>query len=160
MIELMPTNDMDAVKTIAGHSDIWRRFSDGVEFEDYEPVNDTRHQWILITHDSQVVGVIRVYCESTCAIQFHPYMISEYRRYVREMTRLFYKWFLENVPKTICKINVLTPECFQSVINAARKMGFQKEGVSRDSYRLNDTVYNQIMSGITRKEVENVLEKS
>ena len=157
MIALIPTDDMDTVKTIASHPDIWPRFADGVEVEDYHPCNDDCNQWLIIYVDSEIAGLIRVFCESTCAIEFHPYMVKSYRKHVRDMTRLFFEWFLANTPESIIKINIMVPECYTSTINASRKMGFILEGVMRDGYRLNGKVYNQIMSGITRKEVLNVL---
>lgn len=154
MITLLPTDDMGLVKFIAAHHDIWARFSDGVNLEDYEPENDNRTQWLVIKSDDETAGIIRVYCESTCAIEFHPYMFKPYRKYVREMTTAFFQWFLNNTPESIIKVNIMTPECYQSVINASRKMGFIREGINRDSYRLNNKVYNQIMSGITKAEVK------
>jgi len=159
MIELIPTDDMEAVKNIASHPDIWPRFSDGVDIEDYHPSNDDCNQWLVIHIDNNIAGIIRVYCQSTCAIEYHPYMYKTYRKHFREMTRVFYEWFLTGTPEDILKINVMIPECYKSTINASRKVGFILEGVNRDSYRLDGKVYNQIMSGITRKEVENVLAK-
>jgi hypothetical protein len=160
VIELIPTESMEMVRNIAAHPDIWSRFSDGVEIEDYHPCNDDCNQWLIIYVDSDIAGIIRVFCESTCAIEYHPYMTKPYRKYFRDTTALFYKWFLENTPDSTVKINVMFPECFKSTLNASKKVGFIQEGVNRDSYRLDGKVYNQIMSGITRKEVEHELAKS
>jgi len=154
LIMLSPTDNMFMVKSILFHDDIWSRFSDGVKTEDYEPDNNDRTQWLIIYYDQEIAGVIRVFCETTCAIQFHPYMIKPYRKYVREMTEAFFHWFIDEIPRSILKINVMTPDCYKSVINATKKMGFTQEGINRDSYRKDGIVYNQTMSGITRKEVE------
>lgn len=153
MITLQPTDDMETVEAIAFHGDIWERFSDGVKKQDYEPPNTNREQWLIIKYNDEIAGIIRVYCKSTCAIEFHPYMLKKYRRYVREMALRFFEWFL-TLPEQIVKINVLTPECYKSVLNAEKKTGFIQEGIIRDSYRLDGQVYNQIASGITREEVK------
>lgn len=158
-INLAPTDDTAKIKKIAAHADIWPRFSDGVAIEDYEPLNDERHQWFLIMNDNLEVGLIMVEQESNCSIGFHPYMLKPFRRYFRDVVKLFFKWFLDDVPASICKINVLIPECFKSTINAAKKTGFKQEGVMRSSYAFNGLIYDQIMSGITRKEVINVMAK-
>lgn len=156
VIALVPTNNLDTVKLIAGHPDIWPRFSDGVSLDDYEPCNDDRTQWIIIYSGEHVAGIIRVYCESTCAIEYHPYMKKKYRRHFREVTKLFYQWFL-SLPESVIKINVMFPECYKSTLNASRKVGFKQEGVNRQSYRKDEQVFDQIMSGITREEVEQCL---
>tara|TARA_R110000850_G_C9996087_1_gene467980 strand:+ start:27726 stop:28202 length:477 start_codon:yes stop_codon:yes gene_type:complete len=157
MITLTATDDMGLVKEIAGHQDIWDRFSDGVKREDYEPDNSGRTQWLVIHSGDEVAGVIMVFCETTCAIGFHPYMYKKYRCYAREMIKAFFNWFIEVIPESVCKINVEIPDCYMSTVNVAKKTGFKHEGVNRDSYRRNGKVYNQIMSGITRKEVEQCL---
>ena len=153
MIKLISTDNMSVIVRILSHDDLWERFSDGVEFKDYTPSNGEQERWLLIYNDNDIVGVIYVYCESTCSIGFHPYMLKKYRRYGREMVKKFYKWFLENLPESYVKINVAIPECFKSTVNFALKVGFTQEGINRNSYKYNDTIYNKIALGITRGEI-------
>ncbi len=157
MISLKPTDDMMLVRQIAISPDIWNRFSDGVTIDDYVPSNNDQEQWLLILNDNETVGIIYIFCETTCSLGFHPYMLKAHRRYGREMVKLFYDWFLKNIPESYCKINGVVPECFKSVINFAFKVGFTQEGINRNSYRFNGKIYNQVMLGITREEVLNVV---
>jgi RimJ/RimL family protein N-acetyltransferase len=69
----------------------------------------------------------------------------------------FYEWVLENTEDRINKINVSIPENDKRVINFAKKVGFKKEGLNRDSYMKNGTIYAQQNLGITRSEIEDYI---
>lgn len=159
MISLIPTDNMEDVRNILSHDDIWSRYSDGVDFDDFTPTNTSREQWLIVMDNGFILGIIYVHCDTSCSLGFHPYLIKKYRSHGREMVKSFFKWFLDAVPESYLKINVVIPECFKSTVNFSRKVGFTQEGVSRDSYKFNNKVYNRIISGITREEVYDVLEK-
>ena len=60
---------------------------------------------------------------------------------------------MENSQEKIAKINVTIPENQVKVINFAKKVGFKKEGLNRDSYLKDGKLYGQQNLGITRKEI-------
>lgn len=147
---MIPTDDMSRVRLIVTQPDIWERFSDGEDMENYWPINDSSNQW-LIVQDENEIGVIYLKTETNCAVSFHPYLYKKHRYKAREMMKAFYRWLL-HAPDVIEKINVAIPECFKSVINAAKKTGFTEEGRSRSSYRKDGVMYDRVMLGITRQE--------
>ena len=157
MITLIPTNDMQTVKAVATTPEIWERFSDAVSEADYEPTDTEREQWLLVCHGNHIFGLIYVYCITSVSLEIHPYLLKSHRKYGREMMRLFYDWYLSEVPGEHQKINAVIPCCFQSVINFAKKVGFKTEGVNRKSYFYQGQYFDQEYLGITRDEVCNVV---
>ena len=153
MISLEPTNDMLKVRGIVTSPDIWERISDGIDSDKYYPSTDNTNQWLLVLNEDDIIGVIYVHCDTSCSIGFHPYLREKYRDYGREMIKAFFEWFIESIPVEYVKINVIIPECFPSVINFSKKVGFKNEGVSRNSYTRNGDIFNRVMLGITRDEV-------
>ena len=145
---------MGLVRMIVTKPDIWERFSDGVDAETFFPSTTAANQWILVMEETDIIGVIYLHCDTSCSIGFHPYLLSKHRVKGREMMKVFFNWFLENIPESIVKINVVIPDCFKSAVNFAKKVGFKLEGISRESYTQEDKICDRIMLGITRSEVQ------
>lgn len=154
-VTLIRTFDMELVRDIVTTPELWERFSDGLDPDDYYPSHSPNNAWLLVCLDEEVIGVIYAHCDTSVSVGFHPYLFKAYRKHARDMMVAFYDWF-KLLPESIIKINAIVPECFASSINFARKMGFQDEGVSRLSYTHEGEVVNRIMLGITRKELEGV----
>lgn len=153
MITLESTNDMGLIRKIVISPDIWERIADGVDSDYYFPTTDSGNQWILVLNNNKTIGVIYIHCDTSCSIGFHPYLLKDHRIYGIEMMKAFFEWFIEYLPEEYVKINVIIPECFASVVSFARKVGFKKEGICRNSYTKSGNIYNRVMLGITRDEV-------
>lgn len=154
MIKLHLTYNPNEIKCILSNPDIWERFSDGAELDGFEPMVGGNHQWLIVERDGAVIGIIYLIVETSCAVGIHPYLFKPERWHGREMMRAFYCWFLDNVNQECVKINATIPTCYQSAINFARKVGFVDEGVSRLSYRKGGKLFDRVILGITRGEVE------
>lgn len=151
-ISLKRTYDTELIKAVLGLPEIWDRFSEGVEFNDYTP-NMVDSMWLLIyMGELEIIGIILTKMDTSCAISFHPYLRKEKRKHARQMMLEFYKFFNKHIPKQINKIHATIPTCFQSAINCAKKMGFKVEGVSKESYLRNEKLYDRVYLGVTRAE--------
>jgi len=152
-INLEQTYNQQAILDILADGDIWNRFSDGVDFNDFYPeINDT-NGWLIVRDDDREIGIIYLKCSTSCAIEFHPYLYKSDRKLGREMVKAFFKWFLDNTD--LVKINAIIPDKLKQVINFALKVGFKKEGIDRMSY--NRGKCDRVMLGITRSEVKSWL---
>lgn len=158
-IKIELATDMDQVREIVIQPDIWERISEeGIEPEDFYPVNDNFTGWFLCLEENEPIGIILVHTDNSISIKMHPYLRSKHREKGRIMMKAFYTWFLENTEKKVNKINVSIPIFHKRVINFAKKVGFKKEGVNRDSYRKDGQLYGQQNLGITRNEIEEYLD--
>lgn len=153
-----PTLDMELVRNILFEPEIWERAAeDGIDKESFYPGTDNMAIWLLCIEDEQIIGIILLHTDTTVSVKIHPYLLKTHREKGRIMMAAFYKWFLENTEDKINKINTSIPEFYKKVINFAKKVGFRKEGVNRDSYLKDGQLYGQQNLGITRTEIEEYL---
>ena len=158
-IDIQMTTDMELVRSILVEPDIWERAAeDGIDQDTWYPGYNSMTAWLLCIEDDDVIGVILLHTDTAVSLKMHPYLRKEHRQKGRVMMASFYKWLLENTElETVNKINTVIPEYQKKVINFAKKVGFHKEGVSRESCRKNGQLYGQQNMGITRKEIEEYL---
>ena len=121
--------------------------------EDEEFTSNGRQGWIGYKHKGQTVGMIKFYlCTGTMG-EFHPYILRKFKAKYNHMVKEFFKWFIDNVPEQICKLNVAIPEQFKGAILAAETVGMKHEGLDRMSYLSKSGPCNRILLGITRREM-------
>lgn len=158
MITVEPTVDMKLVKSIMTEPEIWERASeDGTDPVSWYPGTDAFTVWLLCLEDGEPIGIILIHTDNSVSLKIHPYLRTEHRTKGRLMMGAFYEWFLNSTQDKVNKINVSIPVNQQKVINFAKKVGFQKEGLNRDSYLKNGKLYGQQNLGITRNEIEGYL---
>lgn len=163
--------DMALVKRIMTEPDIWERAAeDGVDADKWYPGTNEMTIWLLCVEDdgigengqlidnNKIIGIILVHTDNSVSVKIHPYLRSKHREKGRSMMKEFYKWFLANTKEDCNKINVSIPTYHTRVINFAKKVGFQKEGINRDSYQKGGQLYGQQNLGITRKEIGEYLD--
>jgi RimJ/RimL family protein N-acetyltransferase len=149
---------MELVRAIMTEPEIWDRASeDGIDQETWYPGTDGFSIWLLCVEDNTPIGVILLHTDNSTTLKMHPYLRKAHRTRGRDMMKEFYEWVLENTEDRINKINVSIPENDKRVINFAKKVGFKKEGLNRDSYMKNGTIYAQQNLGITRSEIEDYI---
>jgi RimJ/RimL family protein N-acetyltransferase len=155
-MDISVTLDMQMVRDILMEPDIWERAAeDGVDKESFYPGTDAFSIWLLCLEENEAIGIILVHTDTSVSVKMHPYLRKKHRQKGRAMMKAFYEWMLESTDTN--KINVTIPECEQKVINFAKKVGFKKEGLNRDSYQKNGQLYGQQNLGITRHEIEEYL---
>lgn len=158
-MKVLLTDDMELVRAIMMEKDIWARAAeDCVDKESWFPGYDKMTAWLLCVDDDDIVGVILLHTDTSVSIKMHPYLRSQYREKGRIMMKAFYEWILENGQSNIAKITVTIPINQAKVINFAKKVGFQKEGINRDSYLKDGQLYGQQNLGITRSEIGEYLD--
>jgi RimJ/RimL family protein N-acetyltransferase len=91
-------------------------------------------------------------CTGTMGM-FHPYILRKHKTEYDVMVREFFKWFVDNVPEQICKLNVAIPKQFKGAIKAAKRANMKSEGVDRMSYLSKSGPCDRMLLGITRREM-------
>ena len=125
----------------------------GADPKDAEFVCDGRNGWLIYNHEGQDVGMIKFYlCTGTMGM-FHPYILRKFKDSYNTMVKEFFKWFVDNVPVQICKLNVAIPKQFKGAIRAAEVANMMHEGVDRLSYLSKTGPCDRMLLGITRREM-------
>jgi hypothetical protein len=121
----------------------------GADPKDEEFECNGRQGWLLYSN----IGMVKFYLLTGTMGMFHPYILRAHKHQYSEMVQAFFKWFINNVPEQICKLNVAIPKQFKGAINAAEVAGMKHEGVDRLSYLSKDGPCDRMLLGITRREM-------
>lgn len=123
---------------------------DKIEFTDGE-----KEMWLTYHQGRDKVGLIHLQIETGAMCSFHPYILRANKESYNNMVKLFFEWFMGNMPDKAVKLNAIIPSIFPGPLKAARAAGMVEEGVDRLSYRTENGVYDRILMGITREEMTN-----
>ena len=122
---------------------------------DYNPVftcgND--EAWLLAMDGDIFVGIIYIHITGGAVAFFHTYTLEKHSRKFKRMCRHFLKWFTDNMPKQIIKLNTLMPSYSKAAYKIAISLGFTKEGTDRMSYRRYNKIWDRYLMGIQRCEI-------
>jgi hypothetical protein len=129
------------------------RYSTEYGAEEPEFETTKRKAWLLYSTKNEYVGLISFHIETGTMAMFHPYILREFKSLYDVMSLEFGKWFLDNAPEQIVKLNVAIPEICKAAVDAAERCGMTQEGVDRDSFLTENGPCNRILLGITRKEL-------
>ena len=150
------TEDMDLIESIIKDPEIWERASeDNIGSDTFKPMYDDYCHWLICRDNHTIIGIIYIHSETSVSFDMHIYTIKEHRKKGKEMTLLFFKWFLEKTNAN--KLNASIPVFYPEVINFALNVGFKEEGLNRESYAHNGLIHDQQNLGITRKEIEDLI---
>jgi hypothetical protein len=144
--------DMNVVKMFMTLPEV-SRYSTEYGAEEPEFETDSRNLWLLYSTGKEYAGLINIHIETGTMAMFHPYILREFKSLYDVMSLEFGKWFLDNAPKELVKLNVAIPEIYKAAVDAAERCGMTREGVDRDSFLTENGACNRILLGITRKEL-------
>lgn len=132
----------------------WDEISeDGVD--SYLPDLVTEY-WIGLHNGDDIVGCYRLHQLNSLTWEGHVFMLPEHReKYATLGCHTTLKWIIDN---TDCQKLVANVPCkFKNVTNFLDKIGFQREGVNRSSYKKDGKIWDIINFGLTRSEIERLL---
>ena len=146
--------DMNVVREFMLRPEISRYATEyGADLEAVVFTTKERSCWISYTLNQEVIGMISLHLITGTMGEFHPYILRKFKAKYNHMVKEFFKWFIDNVPEQICKLNVAIPEQFKGAILAAETVGMKHEGLDRMSYLSKSGPCNRILLGITRREM-------
>jgi RimJ/RimL family protein N-acetyltransferase len=147
--------DADIIKGIMTMPAIWATIAeDGMSIEDYTPNLDDC--WLLMTNgEDEVTGLYRLHPHNSVTLEIHAQVIPEFReKHSFETGKAALIWFLREAPANYQKVIAQIPTFYQNVIKFTRSFGFQLEGVNRLADRINGNLYDVVLLGMTRPEIE------
>jgi RimJ/RimL family protein N-acetyltransferase len=102
--------------------------------------------------------IYNIHPHNSVTLEIHAHVLPEYRKqYSLETGDLVLKWIIEEGPEQYKKVIAQIPTCYPNVINFTLAHGFKKEGINRKSDIIDGILYDQVMLGITREEIEDYL---
>lgn len=111
-------------------------------------------EWMLAKSKNGVVGCFLVQRMSVFEIRVHIAMLTAFRGVGSYYACLaFLDWFSEECDERVNKLTVEIPKTDDSCIRLVMSMGLKKEGVNKESVMENGKYIDQVILGITRREV-------
>ena len=126
----------------------------GASIDDLNCEITTQNGWLLYSVNDEPVGLTQLEIISGCAAQFHPYILREFKQHYDGMIKELFKWFIEEVPEQIVKLNAVIPAHCRGALLAAERAGMITEGVDRESFLTSDGACDRILKGILRREMK------
>lgn len=145
--------DMEGLRDFLLRPEIWERAAeDDVSRENFMPFNAEASIWLVV---GDYDAAISVHMENGASVRIHPYIANV--KESRSIMFLLYEWLSANLGESINKINASIPKFDRKLYNFAMKVGFVNEGINRESYLKGGEYHDLINLGITRAEMEDIL---
>jgi len=148
--------DVSVIKDIVTRPEIWATVAeDGQDPAEFEPDME-QNCWLLMTDDT-VIGLYQLKVMNGVTIELHPMVLPEFRSlYAKVSCKEALRWIVENAAWCY-KVTASIPVIYKHVQFFAKGMGFRQEGVNRSSYLKGEVLLDQILFGITRDEMAEVI---
>lgn len=149
-IAIYRTRDMDMVKQLSSHPDIYHQIIDDgcpSDSADWQPKDNPRHYYLipwLISPDQENIplGIVAYYQINHILFDAHVFILPEYQhQYSVEIGQLTKQWMFDN---TSCrKIIGLIPANKPHVLEWAKKCGMYQEGYLHNSISIKNKLIDQ-----------------
>lgn len=143
------TVDRDVIKSILCHPDIYSTISD-----DYSPPAD---KWevdytALYVVDERPMGCFIVHQNGSADWWCHVQVLPEYReKYAYEFGASVLSFVFDTIPNCQKLLAQIPTNC-PNVLKFAKRMGFEKEGINRQSHKKGGRWYDQYYLGLRREK--------
>ena len=144
--------DYDYIKSVLCEPEMWDRCCD-----DQTTVNveDIPCIWLVCKKYGHRKGLCSVFNSAGCSLEIHINIPSENRgKGTIQMGKAFLAWVKKENRIGKQKINTQIPTIYKDVIQYALRLGFQKEGVNRQSVIKGSKMIDKIYMGITFQEIQ------
>ena len=110
---------------------------------EYDPVFtcNKNEAWLLAMDGDVFVGIVYTHIAGGAVAFFHPYVLKEHKGKFEVMCKTFLKWFADEMPEQIIKLNALIPAYAKATYKTAISIGLTKEGTDRMSYRKHNKIW-------------------
>lgn len=99
--------------------------------------------------DGEPIGCLVTHWETSTTLQVHIQILPEHRkRHAMKAAQAFRQWLWDNTPAH--KITAHIGACYPNVIKFAAAIGFEVEGVNKESLLKDGFYHDQIIMGLKR----------
>ena len=149
---LEPVLDSQEIKAFISEPSMWDQIAQDNQDPDNFGLDDTGF-WLKATEDNELIGMLGFYQLQGIKVEFHPCILKQHRKEhaIEAINKAIdYAFDIEKIQK----VNVIIPFSHENVHEFALKVGFQDEGVNKQSFLKNGIIYNQWYMGMTRGDYE------
>lgn len=153
MVTIERTFDIDTIKSIVCHRDIYDFISDDYSpiVDDYSPIIDDSIYWLLIKNSGVLCGLFMIHPINGITGEVHTCVLPDYRGSKTILyTKNLFDWVFKNTQ--FKKIITHVPSFNRAALVLAEKSGMAKEGINRLSFLKNSQIYDQFLLGKTYQE--------
>jgi RimJ/RimL family protein N-acetyltransferase len=153
MVTIERTSDIDMIKSIVSHNDIYPFISDDYSplATDYEPIIDDSIYWLLIKNSGVLCGLFMIHQSNGITCELHTCVLPECRGSKTTLyTKKLFDWIFENTQ--FKKVITHVPSFNSAALLLAEKSGMTREGINRLSFLKTGQIYDQFLLGKTYQE--------
>ena len=154
-ISVKRSYDADEIKSVFTHPDIWATIAeDNQQPESFLP-DAVRDVYMGVYVDGGLIGFYAFKVLNSAELDIHAQILPEHRKkHALASGKAILDWFKNDAPSRFVKLTAQVPFKYPNVKNFALAIGFQIEGVNRQSYRKDGVIYDQWHLGVTRNELD------
>lgn len=156
-MKIIQLYDINLIRGVMMHEDILTTIIDDTwDGITYTP-DVSREIFLGCIIDDKLIGVYRLHWITGVTLQGHAHILKEFRKdYSIETCHSIMKWVNEKIHK--CKkVDCYVPFVYPNVKQFLAACGFTEEGITRQSFALNNQLHDQWIMGITRDEMQEKL---
>ena len=111
--------------------------------------------WVIVLDENTAICACSFLKVSSECYEVHINILPANRHERKAIIKILYKWIIDNLTQN--KLTTKIPTCYPHIKLFCLSIGFEKEGVNRDSYIKNGELLSQDLFGITRDKIKEVL---
>jgi hypothetical protein len=154
MLTFARTTDMALVRSILTHPKLYPHLADDASPrpEDFEPIDHPAILYLLVSRGGIPLGVFMLIPQNAATLEVHTALLpSAWGSAAIEATKRGTEWVWENTAFSRVVTNV--PAYNRLALRLAERSGMKRFGINERSFLKNGQLYDQIMLGISRPEV-------
>ena len=158
-ISLKQCCNPEAIRAVFTNPAIWDTIAeDNQNPEEFEP--DFRNElYLAVWVDYEIIGFYAFRVVNWIELDVHAQILPEHRKKHALASGLaMIEWFNHDAPARFKKLTAQIPFKYPNVKNFGLSIGFEIEGINRQSYMKNGEIYDQWHLGYIRKEASNGLD--
>lgn len=151
-IGLSCCDDIEAIKAVFTHPDIWETIAEDTVNTDAFTIKEDE-LYVSVSVDKTIIGFYSLASRNSIEIDIHAQILPKYRKeYALPSGYAILQWIYMQFPQCL-KLTAQIPFKYPNVKAFALSIGFTIEGINRQSYRKHGEVFDQWHLGITREEI-------
>ncbi len=143
-LSLKRSFDVEEIKSVFTNPQIWATIAeDNQDIESFNP--DPEKEFFLGVYDnSLLIGFYAFAAKSSVELDVHVQILPKHRKkYALASGHKMIDWFINDAPANYLKLTAQIPFKYPDVKNFALSIGFEIEGINKQSYRKDGKIYCQ-----------------
>lgn len=154
-MNIIPLYDAGVIRSVMTHADILPTIIDDTWNGTYSPDVDNEIFLGCVTDDG-LIGIYRLHWITGVTLQGHAHILKNYRKeHSVTSCKAVMRFVLSHI-ENCKKVESYVPSVFPNVLKFLEVCGFEKEGVSRQSFLFKGQLYDRHLMGITRARMQEV----